>query len=475
MEPIVLGIGFTALMVVCAVSAISSWQTRRLMIAVFGANPRAAQLGQRGYYTRPPNWPPDAGPSTTPAAPPAPGAPAAPPSAPAGSSGARPVAAAEPVAGSSSARVLPPTDEPAPGPAAPGTSDARALPPADEPMPGSSGPPKRYIIDGRIAAGTHGPPAAPLDGGNLTREPFRPPSLTPMPDYAADARRPAPDADDVDSTPGDKGAPDTTRKPGSAPRSRERPAVTPQPDLAALRRDLDAADRAQADLEPQPRVPTTRPQPTSQQAPPASRTHASIAPPGSAPALPPGPGIVAAGLGERPIDPRTQRGREPAPHAPPKPVRRPTLLGITPPGSAPPPPVSVRPLPAVAPPPPRSPAPSQPASVAEASPAVALPSASGDFDDEDEVTRMGPRPSPAELAVAGAPASVAEGAPAPAPAPARRIHATLASMPSVRPRARAAPEVNVVVAPSGDDDDQRPTQEPAATTAPVMGRSVGAQ
>ena len=45
---------FPWLFFLSAASLIASWQTRRLMIAVFGENPRAAQLGQRGYYVRPP-------------------------------------------------------------------------------------------------------------------------------------------------------------------------------------------------------------------------------------------------------------------------------------------------------------------------------------------------------------------------------------------------------------------------------------
>jgi len=43
-------IGFLGLGILCLVSAISSWRTRRLLVAVFGEKPRAAQLSQRGYY-----------------------------------------------------------------------------------------------------------------------------------------------------------------------------------------------------------------------------------------------------------------------------------------------------------------------------------------------------------------------------------------------------------------------------------------
>ena len=43
-------IAFVALAIVCLVSAYASWQTRRLLIRVFGENPRAARLTERGYY-----------------------------------------------------------------------------------------------------------------------------------------------------------------------------------------------------------------------------------------------------------------------------------------------------------------------------------------------------------------------------------------------------------------------------------------
>lgn len=52
MEPTVLVemIGVIALGILCLVSAISSWQTRRFLMTVFGATPRPAQLSPRGYY-----------------------------------------------------------------------------------------------------------------------------------------------------------------------------------------------------------------------------------------------------------------------------------------------------------------------------------------------------------------------------------------------------------------------------------------
>ena len=61
-------IGVVALGILCLVSAISSWKTRRLMITVFGENPGPAQLSQRGYYVRLPDQVPPAAPRS--AAPP---------------------------------------------------------------------------------------------------------------------------------------------------------------------------------------------------------------------------------------------------------------------------------------------------------------------------------------------------------------------------------------------------------------------
>lgn len=101
-------IGVVALGILCLVSAISSWQTRRFLIAVFGENPGPAQLTQRGYYVRLPDQVP-------PAAPPAAARP--------GSSGA--------ALGSSDARALAPAVEPAtvaPGaPAAPAASPGESF------------------------------------------------------------------------------------------------------------------------------------------------------------------------------------------------------------------------------------------------------------------------------------------------------------------------------------------------------------
>ncbi len=75
MEPTVLVevIGIIALGILCLVSAISSWLTRRHLITVFGETPRPAQLSPRGYYL----WLPEQAP---------------PAAAPPGSSGARALA-----------------------------------------------------------------------------------------------------------------------------------------------------------------------------------------------------------------------------------------------------------------------------------------------------------------------------------------------------------------------------------------------
>lgn len=45
-------IGFVVLAIGCLVSAYASWQTRRLLITVFGESPRAARLTERGYFLR---------------------------------------------------------------------------------------------------------------------------------------------------------------------------------------------------------------------------------------------------------------------------------------------------------------------------------------------------------------------------------------------------------------------------------------
>ena len=434
MDPTVVGavIGFTVLAVVCGFSAISSWQTRQLMLAVFGENPGRAQLGQRGWYVRPPDLPPQPAPPAVP-----------------------------PPAASGSSRAGTPGTSPEP---APSSSRAGALAPAED---GAS-------------------------GGKRTREPFKPPSLAPPPNYAEQARRPAPDAEDVESTPGNsgtpapaapaaratvrppalsreapelcRGAPDTTRKPGAAPISRERPAVTTRPDLATLARDLDVADQAQADqaLEPT-RIPTMRPPPRNQQAPVASVVHVAVAPPASAPVWAPAPGIIAAGLGERPDGRREARSERPPPHKPPQPARKPTLLGIPPPTTVRPPmtaaPISPRPLPAVVPPPPRAPEPSSPSTGGTLAP-VALSPSDDDLDSEDEATRVGPRPSPEALGLA----PDAQGA-----LPRRRIYATLASMPSAVPvSGRRAPTVRVIEAAATDDDEQRASRESADATVAAV-------
>jgi hypothetical protein len=401
MDPMAFGLGFAVLAFLCSIAIIFSWQTRRMMIAVFGETPTRAQLGQRGWYVRPPDPPP--GPSS-------PGPPGAPPASPPDASPA------------------------APATAPPGSSRAGAATRAEG---GDAAAPRH----GRAADGD---PAEDADSTPGAPEPATPSKPLPM--------RPPPLAREEPELPAEselrQAAPETTRKPGSAPFSRQRPAVIPRPDLTALRRDLDDADQAQADQAPAPRVPTTRPPPSSQQAPVASGAHASIAPPGSAPVLAPGPGITAAGLGPRPDGTRGGDPR-PAPHPPPQPARRATLLGI------PPPPATARPLPAVSAPPPRVHQPTQPSG-------TIAPVANASVDDsepDDEPTRMAARPSPEALGLAPV-APGAQGAP-----PVRAIHATLASMPSVVPvAARPATTVAVIEAGAGaaDDDDQRATLSPGA-------------
>ena len=423
-------IGFTVLALLCGFSMIESWRTRRIVEAVFGGHPGRAQLGQRVVYLR-----------EMPRAPPDP----------------------------------PPPAEP-PAPAGPGSARAGAAGTFTGPTPGST-------RAGGLAPAEEGGSAA-----RPAREPFKPPSLAPPPNYAEQARRPAPDAEDSMSghtaapsapatrqtvrppalPPGEPelhhGAPERTRKPGAAPISRERPAVTPRPDLATLARDLDAADRAQADQAPEPHTPTARPPPTSQRAPAASVPYAAVAPPASAPAWAPQPGIVAAGLGERPQGRHEARSERPPPHKPPQAARRATLLGIPAPATVRPPPdlrpVSTRPLPVVVPPAPRAPEP-QPRSTGDVVAPIALGASSpdDDFDFDDEATRVGPRPAPGALG----PAAGAQDA-----APRRRIYATLASMPSIVPgNGRPTPPVSVVEATAVDDDEQRATLKPGDATAPA--------
>ena len=302
----------------------------------------------------------------------------------------------------------------------------------------------------RVAAPEPAPGLTPLTT-KPARASFKPPSLAPLPNYAGELEL-------------HHGAPETTRKPGAAPISRERPAVTPRPDLATLARDLDAADRAQADQAPEPRTPTTRPPPSSQRAPAASVTHAALAPPASAPAWAPQPGIVAAGLGERPQGRHEARSERPPPHKPPQAARKPTLLGIPPPATVRPPPalrpVSTRPLPVVVPPAPRAPEP-PPRSPGDALAPIALGASSpeDDFDFDDEATRVGPRPAPGALGSAVGAQDAA---------PRRRIYATLASMPSIVPgNGRPTPPVSVVEATAVDDDEQRATLKPGDATAPA--------
>jgi hypothetical protein len=175
-------------------------------------------------------------------------------------------------------------------------------------------------------------------------------------------------------------APETTRKPGAAPSSRERPAVTASADLAALARELDHADQAQAAQASEQRVPIERP-------PPASAAYASAE-----------PSLRAAGLGERP---RETRSEFPPPHKPPHFVRKTTMVGIQPPSVASPPivaPVSARSLPAATPPPVRAFYASQPALAVPVAAAARRVSANGG----DNADRAAPLAPPRSLPLATA-------------------------------------------------------------------------
>ncbi len=367
-------IGFVALTIVGLVSAYASWQTRRLLITVFGENPGAARLTERGYFLR--------------------------------------VAEQAPL-GSSGAQAIPPAPVPAP-----------AVEPAEDAAPAA-----------RLAV--------------------RPPPLA--------REEPAPPAEP---------AVETTRKPGAAPSSRKRPAVTAPADLATLALDLDTSDQAQADPAPERRAPVTR-LPSRRQASAASTTHPSVAPPASAaPPLPPQPGITASGLGSRPDGRRETEGARSVPH--PLPTRKPTIPGINPLSVAPA--GSARPLPTVTPPPARAVPPLQPgetsataARIARASgdttggaamvarPGLLLLSLDGDFDLEEEATTVIDRPSPEDLGLVPG----TQGRPR-----VRTTYSTLASMTAVvPPSARPAPEVKVVEADPSGDPDQRATPTPGDTPA----------
>jgi len=268
------------------------------------------------------------------------------------------------------------------------------------------------------------------------REPFKPPSLAPAPDYAAQARRPAPDAEVApESTP--EAA--TIAVPGLVPAA-PRPAMPP-PAPAVMEPELPgpAAPELPANAAETARVPTTRPS-SSKRASTAGAAPVAVAPPGSAPVLAPAPGIVAAGLGERPREVRSER---PAPHLP---LRRATLLGIPP--ATTPPPASVAPARSLGPlPTPAAPA-RLPGSPAPVAPSVDTRDERTSELDDDEPTRLGPRPSPQQLGLA--------------PAVDRHIVATLASMPAVVPTStRPAPTVNVIEA----DGDRRTTLEPGEAPA----------
>jgi hypothetical protein len=158
---------------------------------------------------------------------------------------------------------------------------------------------------------------------------------------------------------------------------------------------------------------------------PRSGAHASVAP-GSAVVLPSEPGILAAGLGERPREVRRESvappPQAPPPHAPP---RRRTLLGIRPPAPAttPPPasaaPSQLRPLPAALAP--ARPLEAAPPALSAAPPPPADARDERLSDSEDEPTQLTQRPSPEQLA---------RGATSSAPV---RCAATVPSMAAVSP------------------------------------------
>jgi hypothetical protein len=412
MEPSVLVkvIGFIGLAIVCLVSAYASWQTRRLMIVVFGENPRPAQLSQRGYYLRLPEQAP---PVVTPP----------------GNSGARalgPTAAPEPALAPALA-VEPAAVEPAavePAAVEPAAVEPAAVEPAATSAPTASAGPS---------------------------ESFKPPSLAPAELPARPAMRPPPLARE-EPGPRVEHAPETTRKPGAAPSSRKRPAVTAPADLAALARELDHADQAQA-------VPASE-RPVAIERPPAASPAHALAE----------PGLLAAGLGERP---RETRSEFPPPHKPPHVVRKTTMVGIQPPSGTSPPlvaPVSARPLPAVTPPPVRafysSPPPALAAAVTAAArrvsanggdnaegaaplaPPRSFPLATADdFDSDEEATRVMDLPTAEDLA--------------PEKPRARGRATTLVSATAGVPSsARPAPDVQVIGANT--------PSKPGETTAPVV-------
>jgi hypothetical protein len=381
-------IGFLGLVIVCLVSAISSWQTRRLLMTVFGEKPRAAQLSQRGYYLPLPEQAP-------------------PVVAPLGSSGAQ---------------ALGPTVE---------LAAALAPAPAVEPA----------AIE---------PDAAPTPtAGAGPSESFQPPSLAPAELPARPAIRPAPLArEEPEAEPRREHAPETTRKPGAAPSSRKRPAVTAPADLAALVLELDHADQAQADQAPERRVAIERP-------PAASTAKASTE-----------PGILAAGLGQRP---RETRSEFPPPHKPPHLVRKATIVGIQPPSVASPPivaPASARSLPAVTPPPVRAfyaspPAPAATVVAARRSvsanggdnadraaplaPPRSLPLATADdFDSDDEATKVMDLPTAEALGLEK-------------PRARGRATTLVSATAGVPSSARREPDVKVVGADTPSKPDDKPT------------------
>jgi hypothetical protein len=324
---------------------------------------------------------------------------------------------------------------------------------------------------------THPPSAAPAAGASAAPEPaargerglVRPP---PIPREEPELRA--------------GGAVETERKPGAAPSSRQRPAVTAESDRAALVRALDASDEAQADQAPATSHPASA-------RPPSSGAHVAGSPPVSGRVVAVDPSLAAAGFARPQSVERVSRSERP-PHAPPAPIgKRPTLLGgigaapVEQPRSTPSRPAadfdgrrgaSAAPA-AGAPPPTQARAPSPPVTSDTPVPAALLSAATAglgdddeatfrhagalpfaevrpedfdtDFDDDNEATKVAPRPKAEALA----------------PKPSiRATYATLPSMPSVVPSStRPVPTVETVPAPvsAGAGDEPRGTPPPGST------------
>jgi hypothetical protein len=302
--------------------------------------------------------------------------------------------------------------------------------------PGSSRPPSGRPVAGGPAS-SDGPPSTV---GRPKRERLAPGADAPEPAVRDERElvRPPPIARDEPELRQDRPV-ETERKPGSAPSSRQRPAVTAESDRSALVRALDDSDQAQAEEAPQPSQGFAPLHAADAEVEAASGTHGAGAPPVSGPVAPDA-SLRAAGL-QRPLAGREIRSEAPPPHKPPVKSVRPSLLGgVT--GGTPterPPRAAAR---AATPTPTRARAPSQPVTSDVPVPVALLSAApvglggddeatfkhpgkapfsgvrSEDFDDEEEQTRVADRPNAEALA----------------PKPGiRASHATLPSMPSVVP------------------------------------------